>query len=91
MPSKRKPADPPPTPPAPPCSNCGEPGTCEVTVEVRGLRLERDAGVHARPYWQPSYRSVETSIKTILCGACVRACVQIDCSVQATLEKAKKK
>ena len=77
-----------PEPPRPRCSTCGQPGFYFVTLEVKEMKLERDAGVTTRPYWTSDYRS-GSKLESVLCEDCKRASVSISAAVSATLANAK--
>lgn len=72
-------------PPRPICM-CGSPGAFLVQIDVQELALDRDAGISARPYWTPKYRT-GTKIETIMCGKCLQANVQLSVVATAKVEK----
>jgi len=74
--------------PARPTCMCGNPGAFQVQIEVTELVLDRDAGISARPYWTPKYRT-GTRIESIMCQGCVRSNVQIQVTASAKVDKAK--
>lgn len=75
-----------PEPPRPLCM-CGAPGAFQIQIDVQELVLDRDAGISARPYWKPQYRS-GTKVESIMCQKCVCANVQLQVVATAKLEKA---
>lgn len=77
-------------PPRPRCATCGQPGTHFVTLEIKEMRLDRDAGVAARPYWRADYHG-GSKLETVLCDGCQRNNVSIATSVSATLASVKEK
>ena len=77
-------------PPRPRCATCGQPGVYFVTLEVKEMRLERDAGVTSRPYWIADYRS-GSKMEVVLCESCQRSSISVTTSVSATLANAKEK
>lgn len=77
-------------PPRPRCASCGQPGTYFVSLEIKEMKLERDAGVGSRPYWSTDYRN-GSKLETVLCDGCQRSSVSITTSVSATLANAKEK
>jgi hypothetical protein len=79
-----------PEPARPRCSACGQPGAYFVSLEIKEMRLERDAGVASRPYWTSDYRS-GTKLDTVLCEGCQKNHVSITTAVSATLTNAKEK
>ena len=85
-----KASKPPAEPPRPRCASCGQPGTYFVSLEVKEMKLERDAGVGSRPYWSADYRS-GSKLEVVLCDVCQRSSVTIATSVSATLAQAKEK
>ena len=58
-------------PPRPRCASCGQPGTYFVSLEIKEMKLERDAGVGSRPYWSADYRN-GSKLETVLCDGCQR-------------------
>lgn len=79
-----------PEPPRPRCSTCGQPGAYFMVLEVKEMRLERDAGVTARPYWTADYRN-GSKLESVLCEECKRSSVSITAAVSATLALAREK
>lgn len=77
-------------PPRPRCSKCGQPGTHFVTLEIKEMKLERDAGISSRPYWRADFHS-GSKLETVLCDGCQQNSVSITTSVSATLANAKEK
>ncbi|HSX22423.1 MAG TPA: hypothetical protein VLE97_06560 [Gaiellaceae bacterium] len=77
-------------PPRPRCTKCGQPGVYVVSLEVKELKLERDAGMSARPYWRADYHS-GAKLEAVLCEDCQQGSVSITTSVSATLANAKEK
>ena len=77
-------------PPRPRCASCGQPGTYVVSLEVKEMKLERDAGVGSRPYWTADYRT-GSKIETVLCDACQSSSVSVSTSASATMACAKEK
>jgi hypothetical protein len=75
-------------PKRPQCMSCGAPGDFEITLEVKELLLERDAGITARPYWKPDYRS-GSKLQTVVCASCKSQHVAITLSASATITHAK--
>jgi hypothetical protein len=75
--------------PRPGCSACGAPAHHRVEITVQELVLERDAGIRARPYWSPSYRTASTCIMTLMCTVCLRRHVTITVAASAAVEKGK--
>jgi len=71
-----------------PLCACGGPGVFLVNIDVQELVLDRDAGMSARPYWSPKYRT-GTRIEAIMCQICVKTNVQIQVMASAKIEKAK--
>lgn len=77
-------------PPRPRCAKCGQPGAYFVTLEVKEMKLERDAGMSSRPYWRSDYHS-GTKLEAILCDGCHDSNISISAAVTATLPNAKEK
>lgn len=77
-------------PARPRCSKCGQPGTHFVTLEVKEMKLEREAGMASRPYWRADFHS-GTKLETVLCDGCQDSSVSITTSVTATIANAKEK
>ena len=77
-------------PARPNCATCGKPGAYFVSLEIKEMKLERDAGVSSRPYWTSDYRN-GTKLETILCDGCQRSNVSVTTTVSATLTSAKEK
>jgi len=73
-----------PEPPRPPCGTCGEPAEHELSIEVQGLKLEKE-GCGPRQ-WRSDWRS-GTSIRTLLCGKCVRSHVTLRVQASANVDK----
>jgi hypothetical protein len=72
----------------PGCSACGQPAYHHVEITVCGLVLERDAGIRARPYWSPSYRSsAGTRIQTVMCTTCLQKHVTVSVAATAAVDK----
>jgi hypothetical protein len=86
----KKPTTPREDPPRPNCSTCGKPGAYFVSLEIKEMKLERDAGVGSRPYWTSDYRN-GTKLETILCADCQRSNVSVTTTVSATLANVKEK
>ena len=76
-------------PPRPRCSTCGQPGFYFVVLEIKEMKLERDAGVTTRPYWTADYRS-GSKLDSVLCEDCKQSSVSISTAVSATIANAKK-
>ena len=68
--------------------SCGEPGDVEVSLEIKELVLECDAGITSKPYWKADFRS-GSRIQTILCVGCKRESIEISLSANARLDHAK--
>ena len=77
-------------PPRPRCTKCGQPGVYVVTLEMKELKLERDAGMSSRPYWRADYHS-GAKLEAVLCEGCQESSVSITTSISATLPNAKEK
>ena len=77
-------------PPRPRCATCGNPGSYFVTLEVKEMKLEREAGISSRPYWAADYRS-GTKLEVVLCDGCQRNNVSVTAAVSATMEHAKER
>jgi hypothetical protein len=74
-----------------PLCGCGKhPATHQVELTVRRLELDRDKGVSSRPYWTPSYRTVVTSIASVVCDECLAGKINVAVVVDATMAQAKK-
>lgn len=58
-----------------------------MSLEIRDLVLEQDAGVLSLPYWTTSYKSLVTSISMRLCGSCVHKNVKVSTAVRAEVVK----
>jgi hypothetical protein len=61
-----------------------------VTLEVKEMKLERDAGISSRPYWRADYHS-GSKLEVILCDGCQKSSVSISTAVAATLANVKEK
>jgi hypothetical protein len=61
-----------------------------VTLEVKEMKLEREAGISSRPYWSADYRS-GTKLEVVLCDNCQQSSVSITTAVSATLANVKEK
>lgn len=59
-----------------------------MTLEVKEMKLERDAGITTRPYWNSDYRS-GSKLESVLCEDCKRSNVTISAAVSATLANAR--
>lgn len=77
-------------PARPRCAKCGQPGTYFVTLEIKEMKLERDAGISSRPYWRADYHS-GAKLEVILCDDCQSNSVSITTAVSATLASVKEK
>ncbi|KKM87273.1 hypothetical protein LCGC14_1270560 [marine sediment metagenome] len=74
-----------------PLCGCGKnEATHQVTLTVRRLVLDREAGARTNAYWTGSYRSAHTSIEAIVCDDCLASKINVAIAVDATLAQAKK-
>lgn len=72
---------------APPCAVCATaPAVVEARIEVRGLVLDRDAGMKSRPYWRPDYQAIRASASCWLCSSCLASQVNVSTSMRVELE-----
>lgn len=77
-------------PPRPRCAKCGQPGAYFITLEIKEMKLEREAGMSSRPYWRADFHS-GSKLETVLCEGCQDSSISIHTSVSATLANAKEK
>ena len=74
-----------------PLCGCGKSlATHQVTLTVRRLVLDREAGARTKAYWSASYHSAHTSIEAVVCDDCLSGKINVSVAVDATLANAKK-
>jgi hypothetical protein len=73
--------------PRPPCA-CGKPATCQIDINVRRLKLERDSGAHSELYWRASYHDTVASILALVCDNCYNNNIKVTVTAAASVEKA---
>ena len=73
-----------------PLCGCGKNlATHQVTLTVRRLVLDREAGARTKAYWTARYLGAHTSIEAVVCDDCLAGKIHVAIAVDATLAQAK--
>lgn len=59
-----------------------------MILEVKEMKLERDAGITTRAYWTSDYRS-GSKLESVLCEGCKQSSVTISAAISASLTNVK--